>query len=137
MTSRDTHSHCTFIPPWLSERVDGPEAAERDQAVRARRGTDVSAAAPEAVVEGEAWTVHDARNTRSLPGAPVRSSGEPATGDVAVDEARAGIEATLEMFAEESRPRLPRRRGRTREPHRPLRPRLQQRVLGRHPAGLR
>ena len=101
MSSRDTHSHCTFIPPWLSERVDGPEAAERDQAVRARRGTDVSAAAPEAVVEGEAWTVHDARSTRSLPGTPVRSSGEPATGDVAVDEASAGIEATLAMFAEE------------------------------------
>ena len=101
MNSRDTHSHCTFIPPWLSERVDGPEAAERDQAVRARRGTDVSAAAPEAVVEGEAWTVHDAAQHEVPARHPGRSSGEPATGDVAVDEASAGIEATLAMFAEE------------------------------------
>ena len=45
--------------------------------------------------------MHDAGNTRSLPGTPARSSGEPATGDVAVDEASAGIEATLAMFAEE------------------------------------
>ncbi len=101
MSSRDTHSHCTFIPPWLSERVDGPDAAARDEALRARRGVEARATAPEAAVEGEAWTVHDAGNTRSLPGTPARSAGEPATGDVAVDEASAGIEATLAMFAEE------------------------------------
>ena len=101
MNSRDTHSHCTFIPPWLTERVDGADAAARDQAVRARRGVQARAAAPEAVVEGEDWTVHDAGSTTSLPGTPARSSGEPATNDLAVDEASVGIEATLLMFAEE------------------------------------
>ena len=45
--------------------------------------------------------VHDAGSRTTLPGTPVRSAGEPATGDVAVDEAAAGIAATLEMFAED------------------------------------
>ncbi|MCW2738264.1 MAG: Thermolysin metallopeptidase catalytic domain, partial [Nocardioides sp.] len=47
MTSRDTHSPvCTFIPPWLAERVDGPDQALRDEALRARRGGAAGAAAP-------------------------------------------------------------------------------------------
>ncbi|MGF9759673.1 protealysin inhibitor emfourin [Microvirga sp. 0TCS3.31] len=36
-----------------------------------------------------------------LPGTPARSAGEPETGDVAVDEAAAGIEATLQMFLDD------------------------------------
>lgn len=112
MTSRDTHTalapRCTFIPPWLAERVDGPAAAERDEAVRrlrAQRGVEARAAAAEgvgeAVVEAAVWTVHDAGSTRSLPGTPARRSGEPETGDVAVDEAATGIQATLQMFLED------------------------------------
>jgi hypothetical protein len=107
MTSRDTHAthtspRCTFIPPWLSERVDGPDQAALDEALRTRRGIEArSARRSSMVVEGAAaWTVHDAGSTRSLPGTPVRAAGEPASGDVAVDEAATGIEATLAMFAE-------------------------------------
>lgn len=99
MTTRDVHPHCTFIPPWLAERVDGPEAVARDEGIRARRGA--TAVPPRAVaLAGSAWTVHDAGSTTTLPGTPARSAGEPETGDVAVDEAAAGIEATLQMFAE-------------------------------------
>ncbi len=104
MTSRDTHSdhthpRCTFIPPWLAERVDGTDQALRDEALRARRSLDARTAAVPAAT-GAAWTVHDAGSTTSLPGTPARSAGDPATGDVGVDEAGDGIEATLAMFAE-------------------------------------
>lgn len=108
MTSRDTRPpdtspRCSFIPPWLAELVDGPEQAERDEALRARRGARARAARTSIVDVSDrarAWTVHDAGSTTSLPGTPARSAGEPETGDVAVDEAATGIEATLAMFAE-------------------------------------
>jgi hypothetical protein len=109
MTSRDTHTstapRCTFIPPWLAERVDGPAAAERDEAVRRVRVQRAIEARAEGVAEGvvaaPAWTVHDAGSSTALPGRPARRSGEPASGDVAVDEAATGIEATLLMFLED------------------------------------
>ena len=104
-TSRDT---CTFIPPWLAERVAGPGQVAVDQALRGRRvraAPDLRSAsyeraeAPEAADGGD-WLVHDAGGGAALPGTPARVTGEPATGDVAVDEAAAGVEATLAMFAE-------------------------------------
>ncbi|SEB66919.1 Thermolysin metallopeptidase, catalytic domain [Nocardioides exalbidus] len=104
MATRNAHAHCTFIPPWLVERVDGPEAAARDEALRSGRGTvpqpPRATAMPGADAEPD-WTVHDAGSTTDLPGTPVRSAGEPETGDVAVDEAAAGITATLEMYADD------------------------------------
>ncbi len=57
-------------------------------------------AAPPASADQPAWTVHTAGNREVLPGRPVRTPGTPESGDVAVDEASAGITATLEMFAE-------------------------------------
>jgi Zn-dependent metalloprotease len=92
--------HCTFIPPWLAERVDGAERAALDDALRTRRGVEARSAQRTVVPSGLAWTVHDAESTTSLPGAPVRSAGDPETGDVAVDEAATGIKATLAMFSE-------------------------------------
>ncbi len=109
MTSRDTHTHhtaprCTFIPPWLVARVDGADRAALDDALRARRSAGArSARTPtteELAADAAAWTVHDAGSTTRLPGTPVRSSGDAAVGDLAVDEAATGIEATLAMFAE-------------------------------------
>ena len=104
-TSRD--HRCTFIPPWLVARVDGLEQATLDDELRrgrALRGGDarqVGGAATTAVVMATAWTVHDAESRTTLPGTPARSAGEPATGDVAVDEAATGIEATLQMFLDD------------------------------------
>ncbi|WP_210649276.1 protealysin inhibitor emfourin [Nocardioides sp. SYSU D00065] len=105
MTSRDTATtpaapRCAFIPPWLVERVDGPEQAEREEALRRARGRATGTSAASGVVAGPAWTVHDAGSSTSLPGSPARRAGEPETGDVAVDEAATGIAATLRMFAE-------------------------------------
>src|SRR6476661_5759488 len=99
MTSRDS-AHCTFIPPWLAERVDGAERAALDEALRTRRGVEARSARRAIVPGGPAWTVHDAGSTTSLPGEAVRDAGDPESGDVAVDEAATGIEATLAMFAE-------------------------------------
>lgn len=105
MTSRDTHSspiapRCTFIPPWLAERVDGPDRVALDEALRTRRSVEARSARRTVVPGGPAWTVHDAGSTTSLPGTPTRSAGEPESGDVAVDEAATGVETTLAMFAQ-------------------------------------
>ncbi len=105
MTSRDTHAPpapapCTFIPPWLAERVDGAERAALDEALRTRRGVGARSARRTIAPGGPAWTVHDAGSTTSLPGEAVRTAADAETGDVAVDEAATGISATLAMFAE-------------------------------------
>jgi hypothetical protein len=102
---------CSFIPPWLSARVDGPERAAHDDQLRrerasrgreVRRAGDASAEGTgEEMAAAPAWTVHDAESRTTLPGTPVRSTGEPETGDVAVDEAATGIEATLQMFLDD------------------------------------
>ncbi|WP_310529275.1 protealysin inhibitor emfourin [Nocardioides sp.] len=98
----DRATTCTFIPPYLLERVGAVDALALDEQLRLRR--TARAAEPHTsaarAVDVAAWTVHDADNATRLPGRPVRAAGQPATGDVAVDEAAAGIEATLRMFAD-------------------------------------
>ncbi|KRF21301.1 hypothetical protein ASG90_02215 [Nocardioides sp. Soil797] len=66
-----------------------------DEQFRARRRT------PSAAVEATGgFTIHTADNGSTLPGTAVRESGTAASGDPAVDEAYAGLEASLEMFAQ-------------------------------------
>ena len=93
---------CTFIPPYLLERIGAADALVLDEQLSLRRSA--RAAEPHATsaraVGVAAWTVHDADNATRLPGRPVRAAGQPATGDVAVDEAAAGIESTLKMFVD-------------------------------------
>lgn len=99
-TSRDhDRTRCTFIPPWLAERV-GQAQADADRALRERRAGADRAVRPAVAVDAAAWTVHDAGSTTELPGTPARRTGEDATGDVAVDEAADGITATLAMWAD-------------------------------------
>lgn len=91
-----------FVPPWLLERIGNDHAAD-DAGMRARRSR-LSAGFERRmpVLEGgAAWTVHDAWGTTSLPGTPIRAEGEPEANDVAVNEAAAGISATLAMFRED------------------------------------
>ena len=135
-------ARCTFIPPWLVERVDGPERAARDDELRRERALRGRAPRPtppsaEGVVAAPDWTVHDAESRTTLPGTPARSAGEPETGDVAVDEAATGIGATLQMFLDDLARDSHDGAGAPGQPDRPLRLALQQRVLGRHPARLR
>lgn len=108
--TRRTAPSCTFVPPYLLERLGADDALAADAAFRARREQAASArydvggraesrpqqAAP--APDQPAWTVHTAGNREVLPGRPVRTPGTPESGDVAVDEASAGITATLEMF---------------------------------------
>lgn len=104
-TSR-TSTHCTFVPPYVLERLGADDVLAADAAFRSRREQVASArSTPESSAAraepGEpAWTVHTAGNRQVLPGRPVRTPGTPESGDLAVDEAAAGITSTLEMFAQ-------------------------------------
>lgn len=101
MTTSRTAS-CSFVPPWLLEQVGASDTLATDAALRSRREEVANARRPaEPVGPGApAWTVHTAGNAERLPGTVVRTPGTPDSGDVAVDEAAAGITATLLMYAE-------------------------------------
>ena len=77
------------------------------------------------------------QNGTELPGALVRRAGDPASGDATVDEAYAGVEATLAMFEEVCGRSSYDGRGAPVRGDGALREELRQRVLGRHPAGVR
>lgn len=99
-----------FVPPYLLEKLAAHKAPEMrrgaaqtlllDQQFRARR------AQPNAVAQRKrpakntklVRAIHDARNGTTLPGDLVRSEGEPATGDDAVDEAYDYMGATWQLF---------------------------------------
>jgi hypothetical protein len=97
---------CRFIPPYLLDElgrrgglpVDLVEDQRRLDAELRRRRT-AEGGRPRRAAEAS-WTVHDAAGGTGLPGRPVRRHGEPETGDAGVDEAAAGIDATLAMFDE-------------------------------------
>jgi hypothetical protein len=100
--------HCSFVPPYLLERIaaSSSDAADhcrltlaRDQELRAGRATAPASARPTAV-GGAAWVVHTAHNGSTLPGDVVRSAGEPASGDAAVDESADGTSQVLAMYAD-------------------------------------
>jgi Zn-dependent metalloprotease len=104
-----------IVPPFLLERLgDHPSAAVArhaqrtltlDEAVRSSRRTSRAepTAARSLVPDGRAAprrTIADARGTMRLPGTTVRSEGEPATDDVAVDEAYDGLGITWTLLHE-------------------------------------
>lgn len=92
-----------FIPAYLLDRLAEADdhtaecvrrALTLDERLRERRQ-----AVPRAPLTSEAeWEVYDADNGTDLPGRLVRSAGQPDTGDAAVDEAAAGLAATLALF---------------------------------------
>jgi hypothetical protein len=105
MASR-TPLHC-IVPPYLLRQLaqTAPEEAARWEWVLAvdTRMRERRLLAPPAVpraADGPDWVVHDAAQGSTLPGRLVRTAGDPASGDVAVDEAADGVAATLAMFAE-------------------------------------
>src|SRR3954447_632303 len=97
---------CSFVPPYLLERIaaSSSDAAEhcrltlaRDQEVRSGRAAAPTAPGPTAA-GAAAWVVHTAHNASTLPGDVVRSAGEPASGDAAVDESADGTTEVLAMY---------------------------------------
>ena len=101
-----TSGHCTFIPPYLLERLrtcDDPHKTQcasdtlaLDATLRASRDAGAGARAAAPVAGG--WAIHTAGNATTLPGTLVRSAGDKPSGDVAVDEAATGITATLALY---------------------------------------
>lgn len=89
-------SRCQFVPPYLVERVQPPALVARDRELRAAREAGPRPI-PRSALAREAWVVHDCDNTADLPGRRVRASGEPESGDEAVDEAAYGAEGALEL----------------------------------------
>lgn len=118
---------CSIIPPYLLERLAALPADHRmatasraarnalrdEDPVRAARAAaprypDFGSAAPAdedlrgllPLSGGARRTISDADRLESLPGRVVRSEGQPATGDSAVDEAYAGLGATYALLDE-------------------------------------
>lgn len=104
---------CHFIPPFLLERIAGSDDAlvaevgrhthQIDTAIRARRASPDRTATAQPAASGKAWEVHDAKNGSTLPGALVRTAGQPEVSDVAVDEAATGVEETLALYTDYGR----------------------------------
>jgi hypothetical protein len=103
--------HCSFIPPFLLERIaaSDSDAADhcratlaRDQELRAGResAAAVSPGVTQAAAGKEAWVVDTADHGSTLPGTLVRAAGAAASGDDAVDQAADGITATLSLYAD-------------------------------------
>jgi len=105
---------CSFVPPYLLEQIARSDAECAPRAIATltvdallrdqRASTPAPRPTPTVVAPGAAavpdWTVHTARNTTTLPGTAVRRKGDPASGDIAVDEAADGIDGALRLFAE-------------------------------------
>ncbi|CAA9325612.1 MAG: putative metalloprotease [uncultured Friedmanniella sp.] len=105
---------CHFIPPYLLDHlataaVDSPAGAigrstlVLDQRLREQRSRPAVLPRVRSVragVPAERRVVHSAGGTETLPGTPVRSDDDPATGDAAVDEAFASSGQVWDLFAE-------------------------------------
>ena len=100
---------CTFVPPYLLQRValwagtrhasdSGRETLQVDDRLRARRESPAGETAAPRLPGTQKRVVHTANNTESLPGEVVRSNGDPAVGDPAVDEAFDSSGQVWEMF---------------------------------------
>jgi hypothetical protein len=98
--------NCRFVPPYLLRQLASSGALDPayveaclrlDDTMRVRR-EQPAAWQPIQRATDSRWTVHSAGNTETLPGDPVRSEGEPESGDPAADEAATGITATLDLF---------------------------------------
>ena len=100
---------CSIVPPYLldalsrstDERLAGParETLRHDHEMRTRRM--LAAAVPQGPVDGYRSVhrdIHDAHQSTSLPGTLVRAEGDPATADVAVNEAYDGLGATWDLY---------------------------------------
>jgi hypothetical protein len=105
---------CTIIPPYLLQRIvesapnAGPagrclrtlELDDRLRAARQQPGREMRAASDAPADSDAKRTIYDANKTEELPGTPARSDNDPATGDVAVDEAFDSSGHSWDLFAD-------------------------------------
>ncbi|WP_432244777.1 M4 family metallopeptidase [Arthrobacter sp. G.S.26] len=107
---------CTIVPPYLLRRLARQDAPQFSAAARAAREAlvhvrSVQAARTRSAAAGPAGvrqtapgpvnrTIYDAGNAEVLPGKLVRKEGEPDTGDLAQDEAYAGLGSTHRLYAD-------------------------------------
>lgn len=114
--SRVTPSICSIVPPYLLTRLAAADDPGRAAAAAAARRTLTTLGTVEAARSlphpppsrnaGTAFTptlrriVSDALGQEEVPGTPVRSEGQPATGDPAVDETYDGLGATYRLFSD-------------------------------------
>ncbi len=104
---------CFIIPPYILEKIaengtaDQREKAKQmlslDHALRAQRVAQ-SSSAPDTVQSAGALhknrRAYTANHGTGLPGTLIRSEGQGASGDVAVDEAFDGLGATFDLYAQ-------------------------------------
>jgi hypothetical protein len=91
---------CTFIPPFLLERLSSAEASRTlsiDASIRSAR-PGVSPDQKLGATTGAAWEVHTANDGSTLPGSLVRAAGEAPVGDEIVNEAADGVIGSLALF---------------------------------------
>jgi Thermolysin metallopeptidase, alpha-helical domain/Thermolysin metallopeptidase, catalytic domain len=114
-TSGERRLCCSFVPPYLLRRLAdddrsmlpadvGHQTLRLDQAIRQRREEKSPASATAGATTEVPPTrrlVHDAHQEIALPGELVRSEGQAATGDIAVDEAYDWGGEVIALFAEE------------------------------------
>src|SRR4051812_23779948 len=106
MTDRPTC--CSIIPPYILERIaqHHPDDAVRERVqATLRHDTNMRSLRASLTARSPApstgpFVVHDAHHGTDLPGDLVRSAGDPPSGEQAVDEAYAGVEATLALYTE-------------------------------------
>ena len=108
---------CTFVPPYLLRHLTaedhqsfaGGDQASRhtlriDAEFRERReqvSVEPSARASAAAEDSDRWVIHSAGNEETLPGAVVRAEGDPATDDVAVDEAYVWSQQVWDLYEQQ------------------------------------
>ena len=138
---------CQFVPPYLLRQLAAAQAEVADHChatlaidERLRTARLAPPAAPQALTgAGRAGVdgAHRADTAPTCPARPVRAAGEPESGDAAVDEAATGVTGSLALFAEVYGRASYDGHGAPVSLTVHYEPRLRQRVLGRHPAGVR
>jgi len=103
------------VPPYLLRRIAdaeddhllrcGQRTLRVDDRLRSRResafGRQSVLGRPGSAASSDRLVIYDAENNEDLPGQPARRDGEPATGDVAVDEAYESAGQVWDLFARE------------------------------------
>lgn len=111
-------TRCSFVPPYLLQKIAAThpdvdacgcshQTLAVDAELRERRlvspgaaVTGVAGTTAETEAAAAAFEVHTAAGDSGLPGRLVRAMGAAVSGDPAVDEAYAGVEASLALFRE-------------------------------------